>query len=225
VAVRTFASMDHGLTLSRPALNYWAVKRLTDILLASLLLAIFWPALVVIALAIACDSHGPVFYVQRRVGYRGLEFSMLKFRTMMRDRRIRRAPIPFPDRRRTLKVRDDPRITRVGRALRRTSLDELPQLINVLRGEMSLVGPRPELPEVVAQYAALHHLRHTMPPGLTGWWQIRGRCLRPDRCTLGDDLAIKLTDDLYYLEHRSLTFDLKILLLTVPVVLRGSGAG
>jgi lipopolysaccharide/colanic/teichoic acid biosynthesis glycosyltransferase len=148
----------------------------------------------------------------------------LKFRTMQRDRRVRSVPITFPDRRHSLKVRNDPRITRVGRVLRRTSLDELPQLMNIMHGDMTFVGPRPELPELVARYNPSHHLRHTMLPGITGWWQIHGRCSRPDGCASKEDLALKLADDLYYLEHRSLGLDLKILMLTVPVVFRGRGA-
>jgi lipopolysaccharide/colanic/teichoic acid biosynthesis glycosyltransferase len=178
----------------------------------------------VIALAIQLESPGPVLYVQDRAGYRGRTFHMLKFRTMRAERRLRCVPIQFPDRRRTLKVRDDPRLTRVGRFLRRTSLDELPQLVNILRGEMSLVGPRPELLELVTHYRLQHCLRHTVTPGVTGWWQIHGRCFRPDGCAPHEDLEVKLADDLYYLEHRSLSFDVKILLLTVPVVLRGRGA-
>jgi lipopolysaccharide/colanic/teichoic acid biosynthesis glycosyltransferase len=149
---------------------------------------------------------------------------MLKFRSMRPERRNRRIVIDFPDRRRALKVESDPRITRVGRILRRTSLDELPQLLNILRGEMSFVGPRPELPELVAQYGGSHYIRHAVVPGLTGWWQIHGRCLRGDGCVPADDLDCKLADDLYYLEHRSLVFDVRVLLLTLPVVLTGRGA-
>jgi lipopolysaccharide/colanic/teichoic acid biosynthesis glycosyltransferase len=143
---------------------------------------------------------------------------------MRPERRNRHIRIDFPDRRRALKVDGDPRITRVGRILRRTSLDELPQLLNILRGEMSFVGPRPELPELVAHYRVPHYSRHTVVPGLTGWWQVHGRCLRGDGCPPADDLERKLADDLYYLEHRSLGFDARVLLLTVPVVMSGRGA-
>jgi lipopolysaccharide/colanic/teichoic acid biosynthesis glycosyltransferase len=198
-------------------------RRIFDVVLASVVLTLVLPLLIVIAIAIALDSPGPVLYVQRRVGYRGQAFHMFKFRTMQRDRRRKSVPIPFEDRRRSLKVRNDPRITRVGRILRRTSLDELPQLINILHGDMTFVGPRPELPELVARYNSSHHLRHLVMPGITGWWQIHGRCSRPDGCPSCEDLAVKLADDLYYLEHRSLVLDLKILMLTVPVVFRGRG--
>jgi lipopolysaccharide/colanic/teichoic acid biosynthesis glycosyltransferase len=199
-------------------------KRCLDLVLASLLLVALSPLLLVIAVSIKLDSPGPVLYVQDRVGYRGRVFSMFKFRTMRPDRRTRQIPILFADRRRAMKVRHDPRITRVGRVLRRASLDELPQLINILQGQMSFVGPRPELPELVSQYSALHHLRHLVMPGITGWWQVHGRCKRPDGCDVAEDLAVKLADDAYYLRHQSLLLDMRILMLTIPVVVRGHGA-
>jgi lipopolysaccharide/colanic/teichoic acid biosynthesis glycosyltransferase len=204
--------------------RYEACKRMLDVALSAVLLVALLPLSILVALGIALESPGPVLYVQHRAGYRGQLFRMFKFRTMRPERRMRSVPIDFPDRRQCLKVKSDPRITRVGRLLRRTSLDELPQLVNILRGDMSFVGPRPELPELVAQYDATHHLRHTMMPGLTGWWQIHGRCLRPDGCPLEQDLERKLADDRYYLEHRSLLLDLRILLLTTLVVLHGRGA-
>jgi len=111
---------------------------------------------------------------------------------------------------------DDPRVTRVGRFLRRTSLDELPQLVNVLRGEMSLVGPRPELPQLVEQYDLWQRQRFSIPPGMTGWWQVSGRSDRP--------MHLHTEDDLYYIQNYSILLDLKILFKTVGVVLRGKGA-
>ena len=104
------------------------------------------------------------------------------------------------------------------------SIDEVPQLFNILHGDMSFVGPRPELPELVAQYGPLHHLRHTVVPGITGWWQVNGRCSRLDGCAVEDDLAVKLADDAYYLRHQSLRLDMRILLLTIPVIVRGHGS-
>jgi lipopolysaccharide/colanic/teichoic acid biosynthesis glycosyltransferase len=205
-------------------LDYDRLKRCLDLALTSLLLVALLPILAAIAAAIMLDSPGPVLYVHDRAGFRGRVFRMFKFRTMRPDRRVRQVPISFPDRRQAWKIRDDPRITRVGRVLRRTSLDELPQLLNILRGDMSLVGPRPELPELVARYGALHHLRHLGMPGVTGWWQVHGRCTRPDGCGLEEDLAVKLADDMYYLQHRSLRLDLRILFLTIPVIVRGHGA-
>lgn len=233
---RPNAELEHisGLFSSEPtasrgcstgAVSYWVPKRLFDVLLATSLLVALSPVVMLIALAIRLESSGPVLYVQPRIGYRGRRFDMLKFRTMLPDRRTRSLAITFPDRRRALKVRDDPRITRIGRLLRRTSLDEVPQLINVLCGQMSFVGPRPELQELVAEYRPMYYVRHVATPGITGWWQINGRCLRPDGCATSDDLEVKFADDLYYIAHRSLGFDLKILFLTVPVVLRGRGAG
>jgi lipopolysaccharide/colanic/teichoic acid biosynthesis glycosyltransferase len=198
-------------------------KRLFDLVLAAFLLFALLPLLVLIALLLAVDSSGPILYIQERAGYRGRVFPMLKFRTMQPDRRVRQVPIAFSDRRRSLKVKQDPRVTTFGRILRRTSLDELPQLFNILRGEMSFVGPRPELPELVAHYGPLHHLRHMAVPGVTGWWQTHGRCSRPDGCGVNEDLAVKLADDLYYLQHQSVGLDLRILLLTVPVIVRGNG--
>jgi lipopolysaccharide/colanic/teichoic acid biosynthesis glycosyltransferase len=212
------------LTRQHRAAGYHTSKRILDLLLATVLLTLLLPVFVLVALAIELESPGPVVYVQPRAGYRGRIFRMLKFRTMRPDRRVRCAPINFPDRRRSLKVSNDPRLTRVGRFLRRASVDELPQLLNILRGEMTFVGPRPELLELVAHYRQQHFMRHAVAPGVTGWWQINGRCARSDGCSPQQDLEAKLADDLYYLEHRSLGFDLKILLLTVPVVLRGRGA-
>ena len=222
--VLTDAFVDSDPLLGRPAPGYLVSKRVFDIVLASLLLIVALPVMVLIALAVKLDSPGAVLYRQYRVGYRGKSFCMLKFRSMRPERRSRTILIDFPDRRRALKVQSDPRITRVGRILRRTSLDELPQLLNILRGEMSFVGPRPELPELVAHYRVPHYMRHAIAPGLTGWWQVHGRCRRSDGCVPADDLDCKLADDLYYLEHRSLWFDAIVLLLTVPVIMSGRGA-
>ncbi len=220
----TDAFGDSNPLLACPAPGYLVSKRAFDIVVASLLLIVCLPVMLLIVLAITLDSPGDVLYRQDRVGYRGKSFRMLKFRSMRPERRTQSVAIAFADRRRALKVRTDPRITRVGRVLRRTSLDELPQLLNILRGEMSFVGPRPEIPELIAYYRAAHYSRHTMVPGLTGWWQVRGRCVRSDGCGPADDLDSKLADDLYYLEHRSLGFDARVLLLTVPVVMLGRGA-
>jgi lipopolysaccharide/colanic/teichoic acid biosynthesis glycosyltransferase len=221
--VLTDAFVNSDPVLARPAPGYLVSKRILDIFLATLLILLLLPFMLLIALAVTFDSPGPVLYSQYRVGYRGKSFRMLKFRSMRPERRNRTTAIDFPDRRRALKVHSDPRITRVGRFLRRTSLDELPQLLNILRGEMSFVGPRPELPELVAHYRAQHYSRHTVVPGLTGWWQVHGRCLRGNGCVPAADLDSKLADDLYYLEHRSLGFDARVLLLTVPVVMSGRG--
>jgi lipopolysaccharide/colanic/teichoic acid biosynthesis glycosyltransferase len=143
---------------------------------------------------------------------------MLKFRTMIPERRSRQdGPPPGVDeRRKRHKSAADPRVTRVGRFLRRSCLDEVPQFWNVLRGDMSLVGPRPELPEIVAQYASWQHARHSVVPGITGWWQVNRR---PDRL-MHEDTEL----DLYYVENWSLRLDMLILMRTASVVIRGLGA-
>ena len=193
------------------------VKRCIDVFGAATLLVVLSPLMGLIALAVRLSSRGPVLFRQERVGQHGRTFEMLKFRTMQPDsRRVDLGPPPgMPERRRTHKSPDDPRITAIGRRLRRTCLDELPQLWNVLMGEMSLVGPRPEIPNIVASYAPWQHLRHAVRPGLTGWWQVNRRDGRPMHA------ATEL--DLYYVEHQSLSLDLQILSRTVGAIIDGSG--
>ena len=176
------------------------------------------PVLLLIAVAIKLDAPGPLIYRARRVGEGGSQFDMLKFRTMQvgADRRLNDV-ISAEDRQRGIfKVANDPRVTRVGRLLRRTSLDELPQLLNVLRGEMSIVGPRPEQPFIAEQYEAWQHKRTELRPGLTGWWQVNGRSDKP--------LHQNTDFDIYYLENYSFWLDLRILGLTLSAVVRGRGA-
>jgi exopolysaccharide biosynthesis polyprenyl glycosylphosphotransferase len=189
-----------------------------DILVASCLLIVLSPLLAVIALAVAVSSSGPVLYRQRRVGLRGRPFTMLKFRTMRagsdRDVAQLRASHNVDDV--MFKIKDDPRVTRVGKLLRRFSLDELPQLFNVVRGDMSLVGPRPALPEEVAKYEDWHLDRLEVPPGITGLWQISGRA------DLSFDECVQL--DLFYIENWSLTYELFILGKTIPVLFSRRGA-
>lgn len=182
-------------------------KRLLDMILTILILVFVLPLMGLIAVIIRLDSRGDVIFRQDRVGYEGRIFYMYKFRSMYVGS-IVKAGIKQPD---------DPRVTRIGRLLRRTSLDELPQLFNVLRGEMSLVGPRPEMPQnVELYYAAWQYRRFDVPQGMTGWWQINGRANRP--------LFQNTEDDLYYIAHYSLWLDLKILIRTVAVVINGNGA-
>jgi len=195
-----------------------AIKRAMDVVIATLTLALALPLMLLIALAIRLDSPGPVLFRQQRVGKGGKLFTMYKFRSMIEEaeaekeelRRLRGV-----DKRR-FKLKDDPRITRVGRFLRRTSLDELPQLYNVLRGEMSLVGPRPALPEEVAQYQEWHKKRLEVMPGITGLWQVSGRSEIPF-----DEMVLL---DIYYTENWSPGLDLRILLQTIPKVILGEGA-
>lgn len=188
------------------------------------------PLLLLIALAIRLDSRGTVLLRQTRVGQHGRLFTCYKFRTMAQNadpelhRRYMRAFIhdclpnrdePTPSAA-VFKLADDPRVTRVGRILRRTSLDELPQLLNVLRGDMSLVGPRPALPYEVEEYEAWHRARLGVAPGITGWWQVYGR----SRVSFEQ----MVTMDLHYIARQSLALDIKLLLLTVPAVVLRKGA-
>jgi exopolysaccharide biosynthesis polyprenyl glycosylphosphotransferase len=189
-----------------------------DILLSGCLLVLLSPLLLGIAAAIKMTSPGPVLYRQRRIGLRGRPFTMLKFRTMRSgaDRDVETLRIEHRVSDVMFKMKDDPRVTRVGRFLRRFSLDELPQLFNVIRGDMSLVGPRPALPEEVAKYEDWHLDRLEVPPGITGLWQISGRA------DLSFDECVQL--DLFYIENWSLTYELFILGKTVPVLLSQRGA-
>ncbi len=203
-------------------------KRISDILIATLMLAVFSPFWLLIALLIKFDSKGSVFYKQERVGMDGRIFLVYKFRTMRVDadseihREYQRkfiaghadANVGDPHQP-AYKLRDDPRITRVGRVLRRFSLDEVPQLMNVLRGDMSVVGPRPPIPYEVEAYELRHRKRLDMKPGLTGLWQVSGRNRLPF------EEMVKL--DLFYIENWSLLLDLKIILRTMLVMIRGDG--
>lgn len=194
------------------------VKRALDIGLTIPAVLLLAPLFLLIGLAIYLGSGRPIIYRVGRVGQGGRIFGMYKFRTMIpnAERRKQQAPIDFPDRRLALKTANDPRITRIGSFLRRTSLDELPQLLNVLLGQMSLVGPRPEQPYIAVRYEPWQRERWSVPQGITGLWQIRGRSLRP--------LHKHTDDDLEYIRKYSLWLDLSILVQTVAPVLRGTGA-
>jgi lipopolysaccharide/colanic/teichoic acid biosynthesis glycosyltransferase len=192
-------------------------KRLIDVFGSLALLLLTAPLACVICLAVATTSPGGVFFRQTRAGHNGRPFRMLKFRTMHAGAEAERAALAARNETdgHLFKLRDDPRVTRVGRLLRRLSLDELPQLVNVLRGEMSLVGPRP-LPLTDSGYTGPARARLSVPPGLTGLWQISGRS------TLPWEEMVRL--DLHYVEHRSIGMDLAILVRTVPAVLTARGA-
>ena len=193
-----------------------AVKRGFDVLASFLALVVLAPVLAVIAVLIAQDSAGGVFYRQQRVGLNGELFSILKFRSMSVDADLRRADLTSGLGKGLFKMVDDPRITTIGRVLRRYSLDELPQLVNVLRGDMSLVGPRPALPSEVAEYDRRELRRLTVTPGLSGLWQVSGRS------DLAWDDGIRL--DLHYVDNWSVTLDLQILWRTAKAVVSSSGA-
>lgn len=193
-------------------------KNLFDKASATLGLLFLLPVLLGLALAVKATSRGPVFYRQQRVGRDGQTFWMLKFRSMVTgaDRMVHALEAESDGNGVLFKKKDDPRVTRVGRVLRRYSLDELPQLFNVLRGDMSLVGPRPPLPTEVERYGFDMHRRFLVKPGLTGLWQVSGRS------DLSWDDSVRI--DVRYVENWSLTFDFMILWKTVGAVLRGSGA-
>lgn len=194
------------------------VKRVFDVLVAIALLIVLAIPLAVIALLVRQDSRGPVLFRQTRVGENGRIFEMLKFRTMRvgAETLQPQVNVQTADGKTLHKQPNDPRVTRVGRFLRRYSLDELPQLWNVLIGEMTLVGPRPELPWLVDRYDSWQRKRFAVPQGLTGWWQINGRSDKP--------MHLSTEDDLYYVYNYSLWFDILILLRTPLAVLLGKGA-
>lgn len=191
-------------------------KRGVDILAAAVALLALAPVMIVVALAITLDSPGPALFRQTRIGKDGRRFTMFKFRTMRAFRHHEVEWLVDTDGVIRHKVENDPRITRVGRFLRRTSIDELPQVVNILLGHMSLIGPRPELPEIVRHYEPWQHRRHQVRPGLTGWWQVNGRSNRP----MHENTHL----DLYYIDNVSFRLDLAILARTAVVVLRSTGA-
>lgn len=194
------------------------VKRAMDILGAVVGLCLFAPALAAAALATKITDGGPILFRQTRVGLHGREFSVLKLRTMVTDAEARLADVAHLNERSaiTFKAADDPRITRVGRLLRRTSIDEVPQFWNVLTGDMSLVGPRPALPREVTLYDPRHRRRLSVKPGITGLWQVAGRT---------DSSFENWVDmDLSYIDRWTPLADLRIILQTIPAMLRGTGA-
>ncbi len=220
-----------AIAITRENLWYQYSKRALDVILSAALLLLLLPLLIITAIAICLDSLGPAVFIQRRVGKGGRLFDFYKFRSMYRDtdpdlhQEFARQYIngnghQLADASYTespiFKPADDKRVTRIGRILRKTSLDELPQLVNVLKGDMSLVGPRPSIVYELKEYAPWHLRRLDVLPGLTGWAQIHGRS------TLLFDTIVVL--DIKYIEHRSLWMDLWILLRTIPVVLSCQGA-
>ena len=193
------------------------LKRFLDMLVSAVTLLFLSPLLLASALAIRFDSKGPVFYVSRRVGKKGNHFFCYKFRTMVADAENLKEKIAHLNQRQGLifKIRNDPRTTRVGQILRKYSIDELPQLWNVLRGEMSLVGPRPPVIGEYQHYSLPHLRRLDVLPGITGLWQVKAR--------RDPSFDKYLNLDLEYIENWSMKLDLKILLETIPVVLKGTG--
>jgi exopolysaccharide biosynthesis polyprenyl glycosylphosphotransferase len=207
------------VTLREPALDplQRLVKRVFDLILASIGFMLALPLMAVIAIAIKKDSPGPVIFTQERVGEHGRLFKMYKFRTMVHNAEDRQAEVIKEIEGSPLhKFYDDPRVTRVGHFLRRTSLDELPQFINIIKGDMSLVGPRPELPWLVEWYEPWQRKRFEVPQGLTGWWQVNGRAAKP--------MHLNTADDLYYIKNYSLWLDIRILWRTIKAVIDRQGS-
>jgi len=183
------------------------VNRLLDLFLAAILLLLTAPLMLVASVMIRLEGGGPVLYRQRRVGLNGVEFEMLKLRTMV--------PGSDPVGVGTIVGRDDPRVTRIGRLLRRTSLDELPNLLNVVQGDMALVGPRPTIPAQVVDYTKRQHRRHEVRPGITGWAQVQGRA--------GIPWNERIDLDIEYVDNRSTRLDIEILRRTVWLAATGKG--
>ncbi|MCX4315388.1 MAG: sugar transferase [Lachnospiraceae bacterium] len=198
---------------------YLRIKRIQDILLSALLLTVLSPFLAFIALAVVFDDpHGSPIFIQTRCGQKGKEFRLYKFRTMYMgaEQRLKEL-LPYNEMvGPAFKIRNDPRITRLGRLLRASGIDELPQLVNVLKGDMSIVGPRPPLPREVAKYTAYQRRRLEVKPGLTCFWQVH-----PARNSLDFDSWVKL--DLRYIKEQSWWLDWKLIFLTVGAMIRREG--
>lgn len=220
------------IDLGQPGLYGWrrAFKRAFDIAVTLPIVILLSPLMALVAVLIKLESPGPVIFKQERIGENGLPFTVYKFRSMRCDadpevhkahvRRLIEENVDLcssDEADGSLKMEDDPRITRTGRFIRKTSIDELPQFFNVLKGNMSVVGPRPPIPYEVEVYRDWHWRRFEAPPGITGWWQVRGR----NRVSFDEMVRM----DIYYIEHQSFWLDLKILLLTPWAVLSGKGAG
>jgi lipopolysaccharide/colanic/teichoic acid biosynthesis glycosyltransferase len=214
-----FFGYDAVLRPASHAAAYEVAKRGIDIVGACLLLVALSPLILLVALWIKLTDFGPVIFSQNRVGRDGEEFKFYKFRSMdtnAEDRHEDIAHLNHHDDERTFKVQNDPRVTRVGRWIRRYSVDEIPQLWNVLLGDMSLVGPRPPVPREVELYTRFDRRRFEVKPGLTCVWQVRGRG------NVGFDKQILM--DVEYIEQRNLLLDFKLMVLTVPAVFSGNGA-
>ena len=207
------------LPLSRTKPFQWTIKRIMDVTLSSMAIIVLTPLFLLLILLIKIDSKGPAVFKQKRMGANKKEFYMYKFRSMVIDAEEKfehvkkynqTNPIMF-------KASDDPRITKVGKFIRRYSLDELPQLFNIIKGEMSIVGPRPPLLRELKAYKAWHYVRFETIPGLTGMWQVSGRANIKDF-----DAVVNL--DYKYIKNWNILMDIKIILKTIPVVLNGNGA-
>lgn len=197
-----------------------AVKRLMDIVLSLTAIILLSPLLIFVAIAIKMDSKGPVLFNQERLGYKKKKFNMYKFRSMVTDAEERFEEVKKLNETNHImfKSEDDPRITKIGKFIRKYSIDELPQLFNILIGDMSIVGPRPPLPRELVNYEKWHHVKFLKPQGLTGLWQVSGRANIKDF-----DKVIHLDYD--YIKNWNLLLDIAIILKTIPVVISAKGSG
>ena len=198
---------------------YRGIKRIMNLLCSFVGVIVLSPFFLIISLLIKVTSKGPVFFVHERVGLNGRKFKLIKFRTMVNNAEEMIASFS-PEQKKeweeNYKLKDDPRITKIGKFLRRTSLDELPQLINILKGDMSIVGPRPVVDEELNWYGDKKDKLLSVKPGLTGWWAVNGRSNvpYPERCDL----------ELYYVDHISFALDVKIILKTLGAIIKKDGA-
>ena len=211
-------TVDYRMICNNAPIFYHFAKRSLDIAATLLGLTLLSPVFLLVALAVKLDTKGPVFFGQNRLGHKGRHFKMYKCRSMVvnAEQLLKQLEDQNEVSGHMFKMKNDPRITRVGKLIRKTSIDELPQLFNVLRGDMSLVGPRPPLPREVVEYDKWQDLRLSVRPGITGLWQVSGRN------DIGFDEMINL--DLKYIRERSFLYDLKIILKTIPVLLGDSKA-
>jgi len=193
-------------------------KRAFDLFVGGLALVLALPLMALSVLLVYLEDGAPVIFRQKRVGKDGRLFEMFKIRTMVKNAEQLQIEVEKrdPDGNPIHKMKDDPRVTRVGRVLRRFSLDELPQLFNVLAGTMSIVGPRPEIPSLAERYEPWQRKRFSVMPGITGWWQINSRSVQP--------MYLHIEDDLYYIQNYSIWLDLQIILRTIRAVLTGKGS-
>ena len=198
---------------------YKVVKGIVDLLCSLIGIVILFPLFLIISILIKASSKGPVFFVQERIGINGRKFKLYKFRTMVNNAEDLIAsftPEQKKEWKENFKLVDDPRITKIGKFLRKTSLDELPQLINIFKGDMSFVGPRPIIDEELLWYGDQKEKLLTLKPGLTGWWAVNGRSNvpYPERCDL----------ELYYVDHFSLYLDIVIIFRTIGAIIKKDGA-
>jgi exopolysaccharide biosynthesis polyprenyl glycosylphosphotransferase len=211
-------TVDHRLICRNVTVLYKLSKRLFDVCATMIGIALLSPVFIATAIAIKLDSEGPVFFAQDRLGQKGKYFKMYKFRSMVTnaEKLLKELESQNEVSGHMFKMKNDPRITKIGKLIRKTSIDELPQLFNVLKGNMSLVGPRPPLPREVYEYDKWQDLRLSVRPGITGLWQVSGRN------NIGFEEMVHL--DLKYIRERSLVYDIKIILKTIPVLLGDSKA-